>query len=216
MPIRRPNTFLPNFLSNLFSGNSTILLAPQGAPSQSSAFAPSSFLLEQKSAAHRRVLARRQTAVGCRELTLLEAGFTLIEVLVAIAIVGILAVIAVPQYLDFTRRATFTELVQAAGPIRQSVEIAVQTRGITALTELDSGAVGIPAVITASAGTAASTGTPAVVGNHGSAVVDGVITMTWRDDGTTLDGVTYTLTPSGVVPPIAWTPGGTCVDLNMC
>lgn len=133
-----------------------------------------------------------------------QSGFTLIEVLVAIAIVGILAVIAVPQYLDFTRRATFTELVQAAAPIRQSVELAVQTRGVTDIATLDSGALGIPATVAAA------------VAAHGSTVADGVITMTWRDDGTNLDAVTYTLTPNGVVPPIAWTVGGTCLAQNVC
>ena len=126
------------------------------------------------------------------------------ESLVAIAIVGILAVIAVPQYLDFTRRATFTELIQAAAPIRQSVELAVQTRGVTDIETLDSGALGIPATVAAA------------VAAHGSTVADGVITMTWRDDGTNLDGVTYTLTPNGVVPPIDWTVGGTCLAQNVC
>lgn len=159
---------------------------------------------DQISRLGRREARRIATPIARKLVRGSESGFTLIEVLVAIAIVGILAVIAVPQYLDFTRRATFTELIQAAAPIRQSVELAVQTRGVTDIETLDSGALGILATVAAA------------VAAHGSTVADGVITMTWRDDGTNLDGVTYTLTPNGVVPPIDWTIGGTCLAQNVC
>ena len=159
---------------------------------------------DQISRLGRREARRIATPIARKLVRGSESGFTLIEVLVAIAIVGILAVIAVPQYLDFTRRATFTELIQAAAPIRQSIELAVQTRGVTDIETLDSGALGIPATVAAA------------VAAHGSTVADGVITMTWRDDGTNLDAVTYTLTPNGVVPPIDWTVGGTCLVQNVC
>jgi hypothetical protein len=43
-----------------------------------------------------------------------------------------------------------------------------------------------------------------------------VITFTWRDDDSTLDAVTYTLTASGVTLPVQWTVGGTCVPLGLC
>lgn len=157
---------------------------------------------DQISRLGRREARRIATPIARKLVRGSESGFTLIEVLVAI--VGILAVIAVPQYLDFIRRATFTELIQAAAPIRQSVELAVQTRGVTDIETLDSGALGIPATVAAA------------VAAHGSTVADGVITMTWRDEGTNLDGVTYTLTPNGVVPPIDWTIGGTCLAQNVC
>jgi type IV pilus assembly protein PilA len=52
--------------------------------------------------------------------------------------------------------------------------------------------------------------------SHGLHVFDGVVTFTWRDDGSTLDPITYTLTASGVAPPIQWTVGGTCVPLGLC
>lgn len=159
---------------------------------------------DQISRLGRREARRIATPIARKLVRSSESGFTLIEVLVAIAIVGILAVIAVPQYLDFTRRATFTELIQAAAPIRQSVELAVQTRGVTDIETLDSGALGIPATVAAA------------VAAHGSTVADGVITMTWRNDGTNLDAVTYTLTPNGVVPPIDWTVGGTYLAQNVC
>ncbi|MDA8617111.1 pilin [Gammaproteobacteria bacterium] len=112
-----------------------------------------------------------------------------------------------PQYNVFAQRAEFTELVSAAAPLRTSVEIAIQTRGPADLDALDGGAVaamGIPATVVAAASV------------HGSLVANGVITMTWQADGSPLAGITYTLTPNGIVPPVAWVVGGTCVAANFC
>ncbi|MDA8672730.1 pilin [Gammaproteobacteria bacterium] len=112
-----------------------------------------------------------------------------------------------PQYNVFAQRAEFTELVSAAAPLRTSVEIAIQTRGPANLAALDGGAVavmGIPATVVAAAGV------------HGSVVANGVITMTWQADGSPLAGITYTLTPNGIVPPVTWAVGGTCVTANFC
>jgi type IV pilus assembly protein PilA len=136
-----------------------------------------------------------------------QGGFTLIEIMVVIVIIGILALIAVPQYNVFSQRAEFIELVSAASPLRTSVEIAIQTRGPADLEALDGGAdaaMGIPATVAAAAGV------------HGSQVANGVIAMTWRADESPLAGITYTLTPNGIVPPVVWTVGGTCVAANFC
>lgn len=78
------------------------------------------------------------------------AGFTLIELMVSVAIVGILASIAVPAYQDYTRRAKFSEIVLATAPFKHAIAECIQDIGTK--TGCNGGTHGIPADITAAEG----------------------------------------------------------------
>lgn len=56
-----------------------------------------------------------------------QKGFTLIELMIVVAIIGILAAIALPAYQDYTARAKVSEVVLAASQCRTAITEASQT-----------------------------------------------------------------------------------------
>ena len=56
-----------------------------------------------------------------------QSGFTLIELMIVVAIVGSMAAVALPAYQDYTTRTKVTELILAAAPCRFGVSELVQT-----------------------------------------------------------------------------------------
>ena len=59
----------------------------------------------------------------------IQQGFTLIELMIVVAIIGILAAIAVPAYQDYTKKAKVSEVVLAASSGRTCVSEIVQSGG---------------------------------------------------------------------------------------
>ena len=51
-----------------------------------------------------------------------QKGFTLIELMIVIAIIGILAAIAIPAYQNYIKRAAYTEVTSAIAPIKTAVD----------------------------------------------------------------------------------------------
>ena len=64
----------------------------------------------------------------------MQKGFTLIELMIVVAIIGILAAVALPAYQDYTIRAKISEAVIAASSPKSAMSEAFQTDGITGLT----------------------------------------------------------------------------------
>ncbi len=58
-----------------------------------------------------------------------QSGFTLIELMIVVAIIGILAAVALPAYQDYTKRAKVSELLLAASSCRSAVSEGFQSAG---------------------------------------------------------------------------------------
>lgn len=112
-----------------------------------------------------------------------KQGFTLIELMITIAIVGILAAIAIPAYQDYTRRARYSEIVLATAPYKQGVAECYQDND--ALAPCDAGSNGIPAAITVAEGLVSALG-----------VTNGQITVTPVATFGITASDTLTLTPT--------------------
>ena len=125
-----------------------------------------------------------------------QKGFTLIELMIVVAIIGILAAVALPAYQDYTIRAKVSELILAASSARTCVTEAYQAAGGAFPTSL-SADCSIAAVGKVNTATIGSTGAIAVVANSAASAVGVALTINMTP---ATAGGTLTWTCSGSTP----------------
>ena len=131
------------------------------------------------------------------KILILQKGFSLMELLIVVAIISILASIAIPSYKAYTEKARFSEVILATTPFKTAVALALHEG--EPLSQLNAGENGIPE-------------DPEPTRNLASLTVNnGIITATAT---TAAGGYSYVLTPDEVGS--HWQVAGSCLAAGYC
>lgn len=146
-------------------------------------------------------------------------GFTLIELMITLAIIAVLATMAMPVYQNYMNQARFSSVINATQPVKTALEICMQSHSVT---ELESSSDDNPCLIaTDSYNVSKNTDTDSQLSsltiNHESNTysVTAVAKDLTTDDNTPVNYI-LTGTVDEKTGKVSWQRRGSCVELGWC